>query len=93
MNPKEHLDFHVQKDVIYLYKNFLSLIQDIKEDHGLMLKKLKDALPDKTKLIDTVDYMDANRQAYYRKKILDWGNGSIRALQKQLELFDIDFNK
>lgn len=97
MNNKQAqdlLEFQVKKDVSYLYKRFLNVIEDIRDEHMFMIEKLEKALPEEHhKLLAASNHFDENRFGYFRKKVLDAGNGSIRNLQEQISKFDVDFQQ
>ena len=79
--------FHSKKHVTYLFKNFLSLLEDIKVDHDISYAKLSAIVgEDKKEALEVGDFLDQQKFVYYRKKILDLGNGCIRNLEKDLEV-------
>lgn len=88
---KELLEFQLKKDVSYLFNQFLILIEDIQDEHYFMLEKLEKLLPEDKKLIEAANYMDQNKFALYRKRILDAGNATIRQISPQLEKFYVNY--
>lgn len=94
MDAQEYLHFHTQKSVKLMYKNFLEILEDIKEQHDINFQKLFDSLPDKKKnQVIQANYLDERAFEYFRKKILDHGNECARSIQTELEKFDVNFQK
>jgi hypothetical protein len=94
MEAHDYLNFHAQTNVKLLYKQFLELLEDIKEQHDINFSKLFDSLPEKDKtLIVQANYLDERAFDYFRKKILDSGNDCCRNIQSELAKFDINFKK
>ncbi len=86
---KDLLEFQINRNIINLYKTFLMTLEDMHHQHKNSFKKLKQALPDDSSLIDQADYWDQDRMDYLRKKILDQGNNSLREIVTQLEQFNL----
>jgi hypothetical protein len=59
------------------------MIEDLHRDHVAMLCKVKEKTSDE--FIKNIDYFDANKYNYIRKKILDSGNDAIRNIGAPLE--------
>jgi len=94
MNAKDYLEFAAQNNVKLMYKHFLELLEDIKEQHDISFRKLFDSLPEKDKnLIIQADYMDARAFDYFRKKVLDAGNDCARSVQSEINKYQIDFSR
>jgi hypothetical protein len=64
---KEFIFFHNRRKVINLYKQYLFMLEDLKEDYDI---------PD--------EIYERNR-----KRVLDYGNDTIRELEENLEKFEI----
>ena len=92
MEAKDFLNEKVSKNTRFLFKNFLILMEDLQNEHQIVFDKLRDALPDKTDLINQADYFYDRKMQYLRKKILDMGNESLRESSTNLEKFTIKFN-
>jgi hypothetical protein len=80
---KEYLQFQLNRNIINVYKKLFEIIDDLKQDHVSMMKKISEAAP--AELVKNVDYFDADRYNYIRKKILDVGNDAIRNLDTNLK--------
>lgn len=91
MEAKEFLTDKVNKSTKGLFKGFLVLMEDLYTEHQIHFKKLKKELPEHQPLIDQADYFDQDKLQYFRKKILDIGNESIRESNSNLEKFTINF--
>lgn len=88
---KEFLVFQVQRNIASLYKRYLNLIEDIQEEHINMLNKLNKKIDLET--LKNVDYFDDNKYNYIRKKVLDLGNESIREIEKNFDMLNIEIKK
>ncbi len=84
------LQYQLKKDVTQLYKSFLKELEDLRNQHFFMLEKLKRELPvDKHNILRSVNYFDDVEFNYRRKKILDAGNETLRALYDQMDKFEV----
>lgn len=86
---KEYVSFQIHKSLVNLYKKYLTLIEDLREDHENMVYKISDKINENT--LKNVDYFDDNKYNYLRKKILDIGNEAIREIEKNFEFINMDF--
>lgn len=88
------LNFQIRRDIVSLYKRFLTIVEDIRHDHQSMLQKLEKELPPQYHyLLRNGDYFSMDKSSYIRKKILDAGNESIRGMDEQIRQFDVQFGK
>lgn len=65
-SASELVKFQVERNVAALFKNFLIILEDIRDDEPFNYERL-------------------------RKRVLDAGNGAIRDIEEQLDLFKIDY--
>jgi len=91
MEAKEFLTNRVNKSTKVLFKGFLVLMEDLYTEHQIHFNKLKKELPEHQPLIEQADYFDQDKLQYFRKKVLDIGNESIRESNSDLEKFTINF--
>lgn len=92
VNPKDLLQFQIRKDVAYLFKSFLTTLEELKQNHAEMILKLENALPkEQHNIIASCDCLTDNNFAYFRKRVLDAGNDCVRAAQEQIEKFKVNF--
>ena len=91
MEAKEFLCDKQNKSTKSLFKGFLVLLEDLYTEHQIHFKKLKQNAPEYKELIAQADYFDKDKLQYYRKKVLDIGNESIRETNSDLEKFTINF--
>ena len=88
---KELLTFQINRGIINLYKKYFLIIQDLKQEHEVLLDKIaQETSPD---FPQKIDYFTEDKYNYIRKKILDAGNDSIRELEKTLEVVDVRFKE
>ena len=92
MNPKNNLNKRSTEEVVKLYKMLLMMVEDMKQDHDFHYAKLyKHIHKEYHAVIDTADHFTSEKMAWIRKRILDYGNSSIRNLQEELENYQISF--
>ncbi len=75
---EEIRDFQIRRSITSLYKSFLIILEDLKEENLDHFDKLYDAFPDKEEVIRQADYFTEEKLSYLRKKVLDAGNDCIR---------------
>lgn len=92
MNAKESLSKKSTKSISFLFKQYLSLIEDLKFEHDQFLKKVKQEIPSEHhNIIDNADNFNDEKMARIRKRVLDIGNETIRSLDSDLSDFSINF--
>jgi len=91
---QEILHFQIKRLIVALFKNYLNLADDLREQHQQMLDKIQLLLPPgEIDKLDLVDYFDEAKYNYIRKRILDLGNDSIREFETILSQYEIEFKK
>jgi hypothetical protein len=79
------------KEVTRLYKSFLELIEDIRNDHETMVKRITEKYgPDAAK---DIDYFTQAKYEQIRKRVLDSGNETARQMLNFLDFYDFAINK
>ena len=92
MNAKKILNDASNKEISKLFKMLLVLLEDMKQDHDFHYNKLYDAIPEKYhKIIDTANHFTPEKIAWIRKRILDYGNESLRNVESELENYQVTF--
>lgn len=87
---KDILLFQIKRRITLLYKNFISMVEDIGEDHEAMMVRLESKMPPEySKILDDYDYFNEDKYKYLRKKILDLGNDAIREIEENMKQFKI----
>lgn len=91
-NPEDDL-IHIftHKEITRLYKTFLELIEDIKNNHEILLDKISEKNgPEYAKAIN---FFTEQYYEQLRKRVLDSGNDANRQLLAFLDFFDFIINK
>lgn len=92
MDAKEIFNKRSDRQIKFLFKSFLEILEEIQGNHEINFNKLRDSLPEEhQELIDMADYFDDDHYEIYRKKILDLGNSVLRDYNSELENFVIEF--
>lgn len=86
---KDYVSFQIHKSLVSLYKKYLILIEDIREDHENMIYKINEKIDKNT--LKNIDYFDDSKYNYLRKKILDMGNETIREIEKNFDFIKMEF--
>ena len=84
---KEYLKFQYSRNIITLYKKYFEMIDDLKQDHDLLLKKVAESSSES--FAKNIDYFDNDKYNYIRKKILDSGNDAIRNIYTSFKSINI----
>ena len=85
-DAKGLLQFQVSKDITYLYKRFLNEVEELRNQHAMMLDKLERELPPEYHpLLRASNFFDEGEFSYRRKKVLDAGNDAKRNIMDQLK--------
>ncbi len=94
MEAKEFLSLAAHTHTKILFKQCLQILEDIRVQHDINFRKLMDGLPDQYKtLVIQANYMDDDGYQHFRKRILDAGNSTARALDNEISKFSIDFSR
>ena len=88
----ELLEFQINRNVVNLYKNYLTMLEDLEVERQRVFHKLKRALPSEVELLEQAEYLDQAKMDYLRKKVLDSGNHCFREIKTELEKFKVTIN-
>jgi glucan phosphorylase len=92
MDAKKNLNSCSYKEISLLFKTMLMLVEDMKNDHDFHYQKLYDEIPKKYHpVINTANHFDKDKLSWIRKRILDYGNESIRNMEKEIENYKVTF--
>lgn len=93
MNTPENniLTVFTHKEITLLYKTFLEVIEDLRNDHNIMLSKV--AAKSGEPFAKDIDFFTPAKYEQLRKRILDQGNECSRRLLAFLDFFDFMINK
>lgn len=89
--PENQLvQLQTNKEVTHLYKTFLEILENIKQQHDTMLSKA--AINVDEAYLKDINYFTKEFHELLRKRILDNGNDTSRALLTFLDYFDFQIN-
>mgnify|MGYP001221123825 FL=1 len=92
MNAKKILNNSSYKEISSLFKTMLMLVEDMKNDHDFHYQKLYEELPKKYHpVINAADHFTPDKLSWIRKRILDYGNESVRNMEKEIENYQVSF--
>lgn len=93
MQASQLLEDVCSKNTTILFKGFLHLVEDLKNEHDSHFGKLMDALPEEYHdLLAQANYFDDDKMQHLRKRILDIGNESLRNILYEVQHFTITFD-
>lgn len=93
MTGKEYLSDKVKAGTSDLFKRMLTILEDIKHEHDRQFDLLASSAPDSFKpVVKQANYLDENKMALYRKRILDMGNESIRKMASEIDFVRVEFH-
>lgn len=82
--------FQARRLITLLFKHQLEVLEDLAVEHDNAMAKLEEHLPaEYRQYINLADYLTEARSAQLRKRAIDRGNETIRALEDVLKGFDI----
>jgi hypothetical protein len=84
---KDYLKFQLNRNVISLYKKYFEMVDDLRQEHKLMLQKMEKA--SSKEFVENIDYFNEDKYNYIRKKILDNGNDAIRNIESSFKSITI----
>jgi hypothetical protein len=92
MDAKQTLSKRSSKSISFLFKQYLSLIEDLKFEHLQYVERLKQNIPkEHHKVIDSAEYFNEAKMNWIRKRVLDTGNECLRACESELNDFSVNF--
>jgi hypothetical protein len=93
MTGKEYLSDRVRTNTSDLFKRMLSILEDIKHEHDRQFELMLASSPESFKpVVKQANYLDENKMALYRKRILDMGNESIRKTASEIDFVRVEFH-
>ena len=91
-DAKGILSFQSARAVTQLFKRHLNSIEDLREAHNEMFRKLEKFLsPAAYQMLLASDYFSDNQFNQIRKRILDDGNQTVRDIREFCDRFSVDF--
>ena len=83
--------FSTKRNFINICKRYLSLLETLRVDHDVFIKKLEEEVD--PKIVKKLDYLDETKYNYIRKQVLDAGNDSYRDLENFADMLEIELKK
>ena len=92
MDAKINLNQESHDEISRLFKMMLMLVEDMKKDHDFHYEKLYENIPDEYhKIINAANHFTPQKVNWIRKRILDFGNESIRNSGSALDNYTVSF--
>ena len=92
MNAKNNLKTRSNDEISSLFKMMLMMVEDMKKDHDFHYDKLYQEIPDEYHpVINAADHFTEDKVSWIRKRILDYGNESLRSMKNELENYKVEF--
>lgn len=87
---KKILEQQLQRNITRLFKEFLVILGDIRQDHLRVLAEMSQQFP--PEVLAHWNYLDLNQFSKIRKKVLDSGNDCIREILTTLSDFNVSID-
>ena len=92
MNAKKNLEELSNDEISRLFKMMLYMVEDMKKDHDFHYEKLYKEIPNEHHaIIRTANHFTPEKVNWIRKRILDYGNESIRNLHSDIDNYTVSF--
>ena len=92
MNAKKKLSKDSSSEISSLFKLMLMMVEDMKKDHDFHYEKLYNEIPNEYhSVLRAADHFTDEKVSWIRKRILDFGNESIRNLDSKLDNYTVTF--
>jgi hypothetical protein len=92
MNAQNSLEKRYKQSTVFLFKEMLKIVEDMKADHDYHYRKLYENIPSEYhSTINAANHFDDQKFTWIRKKILDTGNESLRDFSTELENYTVSF--
>ena len=92
MNAQDFLADRSDRHIRFLFKSFLSILEQLQDNHQINFDKLRKSLPDEYyDIIQMADYFDDDFFEIYRKKVLDIGNSVLREYNNEIDILTVEF--
>lgn len=88
VSDKELLENQLKRIVTRMFKDYLVLLEDVRQDHLAVLSSISSQFP--SEFLDKLNYLDLPKYSRLRKKVLDSGNDALREICSILEDFTIN---
>lgn len=91
-DAKASLQFSARRHVVALFKEVLSLLESLADEHDEALSKLAAALPPEYQTyLPLADYLTEDKAERLRRAVLGRGNDCARAIQDEIDKYDVQF--
>lgn len=89
-SEEEVLKFQIKRNITFLFKAYLEMVEDLIVEHDAALNKLEQNLPPEyKKYVNLADHLTDEKCENLRKRIIDRGNDCRRNLEEVLKQFEI----
>ena len=94
IDPRQALQHSCRRHTVVLFKEFLAILEQLAEEHDEALAKLATVLPPEYHPhINLADHFTEEKGERLRRAVLQRGNDAARAIQEEIEHYEIDFHK
>jgi hypothetical protein len=92
MDAKQSLSKKSHQSISFLFKQYLSLVEDLRFEHSQYVERMKREIPEAYHpIINSAEYFSEARMQWLRKRILDFGNEVSRDYTEDLNDFSVSF--
>lgn len=92
LDARAALQFSARRHTVVLFKDVLSLLETLAEEHDEAMAKLQAALPEEYHAYLTLaDYFTEEKADRLRRAVLSRGNDCSRAIQEEIAQYEVSF--
>ena len=94
IDPRQALQYSCRRYTVTLFKEFLTLLEKLADEHDETLAKLAAALPPEYRdRLALADYFTMDKAERLRKEVLGRGNDCARSIDEEIQKYEIDFRQ
>lgn len=92
IDPRQALQHSCRRYTVVLFKEFLSILEQLADEHDEALAKLAVSLPTEYHAhLTLADHFTEEKAERLRRAVLQRGNDAARSIQEEIEKYDVEF--
>ena len=92
LNLRASAQFTIGRNITVLFKECLMIMEQLKKEHDEAMGKLYEALPEQYRpYVGLADHFTEDKEARIKKAIRDRGNDCKRAMEAELDQYELTF--
>lgn len=92
MDLRAALQYSSRRHIVILFKEMLAMFEQLAEEHDEAMEKLYQSLPTEYKpYVKLADHFTEEKEDRIRRAVLHRGNNCVRAVEEEIQKYDINF--